>query len=178
MVGRASRGGGGVSINVKLKDIVLRKITKSLDEYSKLKIEIGYYGQDGEYENGTPISAVASWHEFGTTNMPQRSFMRSAFRENERVIKRATVDATRELMAGKIKPVRAASLIAHVMAKAVYTKLVHASSWATPLADSTVAAKGHARILYETGLLRDNLTWRVISAASVVAEGKAKNVRT
>lgn len=40
-------------------------------------IEIGYFASD-RYPDGTPVSNVAAWQEFGTERIPERPFMRTA----------------------------------------------------------------------------------------------------
>jgi hypothetical protein len=50
-----------------------------------------------------------------------------------------------------------------------------ASTWAAPLAPSTVENKGHADPLFETGLMKESITWAVRTGGalgSIVSEGK------
>lgn len=39
-------------------------------------IEIGFYGDNRHPETGVPMSNLAAFHEFGTSRVPQRPFMR------------------------------------------------------------------------------------------------------
>lgn len=176
MVAQVSRG-AGVGVRVVKNDLTkLHAMTKALGQVGDFEIEVGYY--DGQtYDDGTPVAAVAAWHEFGTQNMPQRAFFRSALAENKRTIQKASADALKKVLQRKKTPEQGAAMIARALGKIIYQKLVRASSWATPLAASTIARKGHSRILVDTETLRNELTWRVVKKGLVVAEGKAKNVR-
>lgn len=163
-------------ITVTIKDDLLRKINKNIKVYAKLSVQVGYY-TGSTYPDGTPVSAVAAWHEFGTSNMPQRSFMRAAMKEYEAEIKKATEKATNLVATGKEDPEKAMQIVARTIAFAMYKKLSSADSWATPLAASTIARKGHSMILFDTAQLRNDLSWRVSNGSKIVAQGRAKNVR-
>lgn len=169
----------GAQVDITLRDTKLKKLTAELERFTRMEIQIGYYadGNHETYEDGTSVVDVATFHEFGTQNMPQRSFLRGALKENRAVMKSHSKKVVAELVKGKINAKTAARRIAHAMAKIVWRKLVTASSWAEPLAHATIERKGHARILVDTELLRNELSWRVLEKGSVLAEGKAKNVR-
>jgi len=170
----------GASVTYK-KDLLMG-LQKNMSELNEYVAETGYY-QGTEYPDGrgVEVAAVATWHEFGDTqfnvNYPERSFMRSALSENRSAIAAAIAKAMHGLTSGKLKPGPAMAIVARVQARAIYKKLMSATSWAAPLADSTVAAKGHARVLVETELLRNSLTWRVRRGDRIVAQGRAKNVK-
>jgi hypothetical protein len=158
-------------------DKKLTKIEKGLIEFTAYETQVGYY-TGATYPDGTMVSAVAAFHEFGTANMPQRSFLRSTLSERSKEIEAVTAEASADVLAGK-DPKQAASKIARTIGGLVYQKLVN-GPWSAEqaLADSTIAAKGHDTILYDTGVLRERLMWRVTKNGRIVAQGHAKNVRT
>lgn len=56
------------------------KLKKTLDEISKLKLQVGFFDQ-AKYPDGTPIAYVAAIQEFGTPHIPPRSFIRPTIAE-------------------------------------------------------------------------------------------------
>jgi hypothetical protein len=164
----------GTGVRITLNDKLLRRIAANIERYERLEAQAGYY-TGATYGDGTPVSAVAAFHEFGTVNMPQRSFMRSALQERRPQLAKITADATGNVMRGG-DPVKEFSRVAKAIAWAMYDKLRTATDWAEPLAPRTIARKGHAIVLFEVGKLRDELIWRVRDRGRIVAQGHAKNV--
>ena len=166
------------SIEVTVKDEKLKKIRKNLALFQKLVVQVGYY--DGAtYDDGDnpSVALIAFFHEFGTRNMPQRSFMRSALKDFENEIGLVATKATIDVACGASEPVPAAERMAQAMAFAVYKKLTTASQWAEPLTFRTIAGKGHDIPLFEVGKLRETLMWRVLDGGRMLTEGKASAVR-
>lgn len=156
-------------------DAKLKAIVANMDELDEYETQVGYYNQR-TYDDGTLVSAVAAFHEFGTANMPQRSFIRATLEEEREAIQKVTAEAMNDLLV-KGKPARqCAAKIARTIGGLVYRRLMRSAEWAEPLAESTVKAKGHDTPLYDEGRLRDDLMWRVRRKGAIVAQGHCKNV--
>lgn len=113
----------------------------------------------GQYPDGTPVAVVAAANEYGTATIPERSFIRSAVREQTAEIKRRLGDVTRDAMRGQ-DSLAALGRIALWLEGAVRRKIL-GSNIPPPLAIATVRRKGSSKTLYDTGLLADSVEGRV-----------------
>lgn len=48
-------------------------------------VDVGVFA-DAKYQDGTLVAAVAAWNEFGTEDIPERSALRNANKENEKTL--------------------------------------------------------------------------------------------
>lgn len=64
-------------------DDKFKKLQQMLSKYKEAFVTIGIHDDAGNYPDGQAVVEVALWNEFGTRNIPQRSFFRSAIDENE-----------------------------------------------------------------------------------------------
>jgi len=94
---------------------------------------------------------LASIHEFGTATIPERSFMRSAFRKNKKKYIRMAALFSKRVARGDMKPKQAMDLIALEMAED--QKRIILGNTLTPLAAKTIERKGSSRPLIDTGQL-------------------------
>ncbi len=114
------------------------------------------------YPGGPDVADVAGYMEWGTASVPSRPWMRTAADAADPTLLTYTRGQLLALYMGGLS---ARGMIANVAAhhaeqqkNAVRT----ASSWAVALAPSTIAAKGHARPLVDTGVLLQSITYRVL----------------
>jgi hypothetical protein len=61
---------------------VMDRLLKELPKLKRAYITVGIHSDAGKYDDDTEIVDVAIWQEFGTSTVPQRSFIRSALNEN------------------------------------------------------------------------------------------------
>jgi hypothetical protein len=111
--------------------------------------------------DSTSVGEVAFWNEFGTVNMPERPFMRSAFDTNKTVI-----DSTRDKLLGeiidcKLTPKEGLTKLGFMMREFIQRRINTATSWATPLSPRTVAGKGSGKPLIDSGLLLRSIDFEV-----------------
>lgn len=170
-----SKHSSATGIRGSFDDAGLTALEKGLEEFRAYETQVGYYG-GLTYPDGTAVSAVAAFHEFGTATMPQRSFIRSTLEDKRREIAQVTQEALADVLNGG-NPRSAASKIARTIAYYVYQKLLTAKLWAAPLAQSTVDRKGHSTPLLDEKRLRTDLMWRVLKGGAIVAQGRAQYVR-
>jgi hypothetical protein len=60
---------------------------KRLKEIEKKYVTVGIH-ENKKYEDNTPVAMIAAIHEFGSDNVPERSFIRSSINENKSTIKK------------------------------------------------------------------------------------------
>jgi hypothetical protein len=153
------------------------KLRWALAEFSGMSITFGYQGPTGQetYANGFTVAANAAAQEFGTDNIPERSWLRRTM-----IVHRREFAIEMRMAAFRVStlaqgPVDAMTSVAVVLHKRFMETLNTAASWAEANAESTVAAKGHDIPLLggeSIHLLRDNLTWALWLRGSVIAEGR------
>ena len=57
--------------------IRLKQILRGAGKGGVDNVEVGFYSS-AKYQDGTPVTNVAAWNEFGTSKIPARPFMRNA----------------------------------------------------------------------------------------------------
>lgn len=148
------------------KDMGAAKIGERLDELNNLSLTIGFQGATALvlYDKGSNppnVATVALFNEFGTQNMPARPFMRQTITANLQEIQVAFAVAFKEVIELRSAPIEAMNAVGRIVAEMMVDAIDRASTWAVPLAESTVEAKGHAEPLFETGLMKKSITWAV-----------------
>lgn len=126
-------------------DVSLKESKKDVNT-PKLSLQVGYIASGS-------IDALikAAENEFGIERIPERSFIRSTIDENEKHITTIIAKQYVEVMVGAITSSEFITTIGQFIKGLIQNKIASASSWATPLAASTVAKKGHSRPLIDTG---------------------------
>lgn len=155
----------------------LPQLQKALADFASMSITFGYQGSTGQekYDNGFTVAANAAVQEFGTGDIPERSFMRRTFNEREGDIRKLMTDAARKVANLQEDPVDAMTDVAIGVHAMFLETLDKTSSWATANAPSTIEAKGHDVPLVggeSIHLLRDDLTWAIRRKGEVIAEGR------
>jgi len=142
----------------------VERIKKIAEESKGSYVSVGVHEDAGQYEDGTSVVDVALWNEFGTENMPSRSFVRSAIDDNAEKIGR-----WREEMLGKMinegwsleKVLTAMGFRIQVL---VQNKIK--SNIPPPNAESTLAAKAKdgvgSNTLIWSGLMLRSVAFKVI----------------
>ena len=126
------------------------------------KVETGFF-TTSRYPDGTPVTNVAAWNEFGTQDsdgnvmVPSRPFFRQANEEVKKDLRdvlRREVDP-KEMIVDR----RIGNMLGSVHQRAVQTSIRDIKK--PPLAESTKAAKGSDNPLVDTGVLRTSVTHKV-----------------
>lgn len=126
-------------------------------------VRVGFF-QDAKYPDGTPVTNVAAWNEFGTkrkdgtTHSPPRPFMSN-------VLDRAE-DAVREIVKREVDPKTlvvsrgTADRIGLTVQGMIQKEIVDLRS--PPNAPSTIRRKKSDNPLVDTGLMRLSTSYQVI----------------
>ena len=136
------------------RDLGYRKIMREIHKLERTTVTVGIQAN----ESGDVIDK-AFYNEYGTENIPERSFIRAAFDEN-----RADIDTTigrlwGGVMRGKLAAKRAAAILGQRHQDQVKTKVRNGPF--TPNADSTVAAKGSSKPLIDTKEMVNSIRYEV-----------------
>jgi len=140
------------------KDLGMRKIMAEFKKSDRMVSTVGV--QKGEVnEDGTSVASYAADNEFGTSKIPQRSFMGTAFDENKQGYMRHMEKASRRLGAETfVKMVYMIGLKAQQDIQNVISK----RGILPRLADQTVKAKkGSTKTLVDTSALINGITFEV-----------------
>ena len=141
---------------------------------ARVTITVGIHGDDGadRHEGGDSfaedgavegsgeltVAEIGAFHEFGTSTVPQRSFIRAWFDENQPFIGETLTSQMRLVMAGKLPLETAMARVALAFEGSVKQRI--ARGIAPPLAKATIEAKGSSKPLIDTGQLRNAIRGR------------------
>ena len=144
---------------VKVNDRVWRGVLKRVSEMKRGTVRVGVMGDAGD-ENGVSLAEIAAFHEFGTSTIPERSFLRSTFYGHAAEGLRVMCEKlSKAIVEGKMDEPRALGLLG-TWAVAEVKKTIRASI-APELAAATIAAKGSSLPLVDTGQLINSITYVV-----------------
>lgn len=154
------------------RDMGFEAVFKQLRELGgNPSVYVGVRGQAAqEKPEGSDATVVeyAAFNEFGTKNVPQRSFLRSTADENQRKYGDLLAKAVVETVDGK--PLRQAfGKVGEVAVGDVQQKIRNLAT--PPNAPSTIKKKGSSNPLIDSGRLRQSIDWEVHNRGKVVAEG-------
>lgn len=146
---------------VTVRDMGWRRIERDLHALERTRGQAGVWAGTS-YPDGTDVADVASFMEFGTSKSPPRPLLRYAADNGHGDLIRYT---RAQLVALYVSGLSARGLVGNVAgfhSAQQKDALRVAASWAQPLAPATIAAKGHGRPLYDTGVLLGALTYKIV----------------
>lgn len=132
-------------------------VVKGLDG---LEAKVGWF-ESALYPDGTPVAYVATIHEFGTDKIPARPFMRPAVADHgQEWMDQLAAGARMAIESdGAMRPVEVLDAVAQVAAGNVGDAIQAVMSPA--LKPVTIARKGHAKPLIDTGQMFQSVTGKV-----------------
>ena len=126
------------------------------------KISVGIHEADGAQEHdGLSVVALAAIHEFGI-GVPERSFIRAWFDENEERAKEALRLLLASVVEGKREPMQALELFALWAVGEMQARMARGISPA--LSDRRIKEKGSSVPLIDTGQLRSSISYEILDA--------------
>lgn len=171
---------------VALKDLGIGKLKADLAKLRASKITIGYQGSSGAATHpdaNASVATVAQWMEFGTPGsddreydqprsmIPSRPFLRVTFERSADVFVEATRKALSDFVDGRAEVEEIEQRLGEIGVAEVRRTIDDSRSWAEPLAESTIAAKGHDQPLLDSGTLRDSASWAVREGDTIRRQG-------
>lgn len=140
------------------------RLRQALEASKGAYVSIGVHEGAGQYDDGTAVVEVALWNEFGTSDIPERSFIRSTVAEQTTAINELRAEAFRRMAEDAWSPKKALSMIGTQVAIHIQNKIK--SNVPPENAKSTRASKearGVAqRTLIDSGLMLRSITYQVV----------------
>lgn len=134
-----------------------RKYFRELQKMTEMEVRVGFQG-DEKYEDGTSIAEVAAHNELGSSDTPERPFMRQSFENHESELQ-AACDAANRLVSSGGSADQALQQIG-VVAKGLVQEEIDNGDFA-PNAESTIRKKGSEQPLIDTGTMRQSVNFVV-----------------
>lgn len=126
-------------------------------------ITMGIHDAEGnavhDAKSGATILDVATFNEFGTTRIPERSFLRAWFDGAEAGLRRDLVVLTQSVVAGKRTADQVLELLGLRSVGQIQARI--SQGIPPPNAESTIKKKGSSTPLIDTGVLRSSVTYQV-----------------
>lgn len=123
-----------------------------------LEGKVGWF-ESAHYPEGTPVAYVATIHEFGTSRIPARPFMRPAVADHGQEWMDTLAQGARAAIQGSMDPANVLEVVALQAAGDVAQKIQAVT--APPLSPVTIARKGSSKPLIDTGQMFQSVTGKV-----------------
>jgi len=123
------------------------------------KVNVGIIDAGKHSESGLTVAEVGNYNEFGTTRIPERSFMRSTIKEKRKEIVKLQEKLLRKIQSGDMNIDQALGLLGSFIAGEITQKIVDIKS--PPNNPYTIKKKGSSNPLVDTGQLKNSITWEV-----------------
>ena len=130
------------------------KVLKQLESLFKKEITVGLHG-----DVGGDILSRGIYNEFGTKNIPERSFIRAGYDSKKKNIINDAEKLTRKVVAMEIKPSTAANLLGDATKGRIQEFAIDLRD--PPNAQSTIDAKGSSNPLVDTGQMIGSIDYKV-----------------
>lgn len=149
-------------------DAMKAKLSRAEDAHVQVGILASKGGNDRHDDDELTIAEVAKINEFGAPNhgIPERSFIRSTFRNNEAELKKMTARAAKGYVAGKVSLARALDILGAWGANKIKRTITSGNGVPPPNAAATIQAKGSTRTLVDTGRMLNAISWEVVNAGT------------
>jgi hypothetical protein len=147
------------------KDHGWQALFKRVKEIESSYIKVGVL-DDGKSNTGGDLSIgeIAVVNEFGTEDgtIPARSFMRSTFDEKREDMVALGKKLMGAVVDGKMRIKQALDVMGLKLSTEMKKKITEGAGVPPPNAPATVAKKGSARTLVDTGRMLGSITWTAI----------------
>jgi len=134
-----------------------------LESVSKMKsqtLRVGILADAGaEDHGGISMADVATFHEFGTETIPQRSFIRGWFDEQEASNRAAIRTQYKRVLKGELTVDEAFGQLGALFVARIQQRIVDRIQ--PPLKAKTIQRKASDVPLVDTGQLKSSVTWEV-----------------
>lgn len=144
------------------------KYIASLKEQSKGHVRVGIQGEkalqkkktfDGKLDDELDVVSVATFNEFGTPTIPERSFLRATVDKNRKKIGDILEAGLTDIKRGRLEQTQALSFLG-LWLQARIVERINAGI-APANAPSTIARKGSSKPLVASGQLGQSVTYVV-----------------
>lgn len=137
----------------------MNDLERRLGQLAGLEVRVGVLQPTPSEDGESTVAVVAAAHEYGTSTVPQRSFLGRTVDGEREAIAALQARALDRVVAGEADPRRAAGEVGAAVAGMVQRTI--RSSVPPPLKPETARRKGHERTLIETGQLLKSIAFEV-----------------
>lgn len=132
------------------------KLRRQLAKQSSKEVVVGV--TSGTTDNtGASVAQYAAMNEYGTSRIPARPFMRTAFDDNRQKLERTADRAVGLVIDGKMSETTYLESMGQVM-QSLIVKSIESGNWA-PNAESTIRQKKSDKPLQDQGILLANISY-------------------
>ena len=128
------------------------------DARENLIVTVGIH-EDAGSNNGVSIAEYAFYNEFGTTTIPERSFMRTTLDEKGTLIEETFQKLIARALAGKSNLYGALDTLGLFVSGLIQKKITDIRE--PPNCPATIKRKGSSNPLIDTGAMRQAVSWKV-----------------
>lgn len=137
-----------------------KTVSAFLKKYGQIDVGVlGPKAHSKHRKSEVTVADIAGFHEFGTKNIPKRSFVRAWFDGAQTEIVDKLRSAAVKLVQGKLDGDGYVKLLGNWAVGQMRKRI--ASGISPSLAQSTVDRKGSNKPLIDTGVLRSSISFRV-----------------
>lgn len=140
---------------VKVSKDGFARVRKALQDAGSRGLKVGVLG-----DQGSDLVMVATYNEFGTESIPERSFVRSTLAENRPKYQKAMQRGLEAIIDGRATVDTVLNLIGLEAVADIQKKITDIRT--PPNAPVTIAQKGSDNPLIDTGRLRQSVTFSVV----------------
>lgn len=134
-------------------DLGLKQFMRELEKAKRVVVEIGIH-TDAKNE-GESVAQYGAYNEFGTGNIPERSFMRSTFDENTQKISQDLNNRYNQVKSGQLTVYTALKLVGERHVGQIQLKI--GSNISPANSPATIKRKGSSKTLIDTGIMRNSI---------------------
>lgn len=135
-----------------------KRIMKEMNKLLTLEVQVGFQAGEAQYENGADLCEIAAYNEYGGSDRPARPFMRQSF-ENHEAELQAACDAVNKTIASGGTAEAALKKLGVIAKGLVQDEIVNGGF--EPNAESTIARKGSATPLIDSGFMRQSVNFYI-----------------
>lgn len=146
-----------------VKDYGFRALFKRVDEIKNSYVKVGVLGDDAKGGMHVPgsdltVAEIAVVNEFGTEDIPERSFVRSTFDEKREELTRLGGKLMGSVIDGRMATKKALDIMGSTLATAMKLKITTGAGVPPPNAPSTIEKKGSSRPLVDEARMVNAIT--------------------
>ena len=127
--------------------------------YVKVGI-VGDSAQEKDEDTGTTVAEYASYNEFGTETIPERSFIRATVDERRNRIFGKAFTLQNDILTGKLSLERALDILGLLVVGNIQNKIQKLRNPKNE--DSTIRQKGSSNPLIDEGRMRQSVTYEKV----------------
>lgn len=132
-------------------------VVRAKDMARSMPVRVGIHPDAGSehYPDGTSVLDVAIWNEFGTENIPERSFLRAWFEKNQPRALAMLKRINQLVLEGKLTREQGLNQLGLRWVAEIQERM--SKGIPPPNAPSTIAKKGSSTPLIDDGILRSSI---------------------